>query len=220
MNYIKIVYIGGCFNDGDVFAYAPQNELDKKIFESFQNMDILKSDNIKLQNSMKNPEFNCEHYYVGKIDMNDHPKCSVCKLSLPADLNYYTQQLNSDDLNDSDDSDDSDNSDISNKYKNTYYLCHLCYDVTNDINKEQFIVTKIDSDLDNIKDWVHIFTYIKHCEEYVYPMNYYTDYYCNLNPNSQYYKRFAMNYYVEMLGDAFRLINEQTIEEIINKYEK
>ena len=42
----------------------------------------------------------------------------------------------------------------------------------------------------------------------------------NLNPNSQYYKRFAMNYYVEMLGDAFRLIKEQTIEEIINKYEK
>ena len=51
-------------------------------------------------------------------------------------------------------------------------------------------------------------------------MPYYYEFYCNLNENSIHYNKFALMYDVDMLGEAFSIIEETCIEEILCKYNK
>ena len=55
---------------------------------------------------------------------------------------------------------------------------------------------------------------------FTYNMPYYYEFYCNLNENSIHYNKFALMYDVDMLGEAFSIIEETCIEEILCKYNK
>ena len=191
-------------------------------------MDILKRDYITINNDINTEVAFSQQYCVGNIYGHDQPMCGKCKLYLPADLNYYTKTIdnNNSESYDEEDDDDGDNSESDNtngsSYKNTYNLCQLCYDLTD--NKD-FVITKLESGLDNIQDWVLIFsTWIQRGsssqpdKSVDHIDNEFTEYYCNLNPKSIYYKRFAMNYYVDMLGFGFKIIKENSIEDILYTY--
>ena len=97
----------------------------------------------------------------------------------------------------------------------TYNLCKLCYDEKID---GQLVITKIDSTLDNLSDWAEVFTFKYKMMKYGSETNYFDTYYCNLNPNSKYYKRFAEAGYISGLGETFDMIDKLTVEEILNGY--
>lgn len=56
--------------------------------------------------------------------------------------------------------------------------------------------------------------------EYGYESVYYYEFYSNLNKNSTHYKKFALNSYVDMTGDKFKIIKESSLEEILDKFYK
>jgi hypothetical protein len=196
----------------DIYAYAPVNELDADLFEACTHMPILQQkDNIRIKDRIQCPVFCDYRLSVGNIDSKEHPKCSLCKLYIPADFEYYTR-----DDNESVNTPVSvDSSEYGKKYVNAYNVCHLCYENTT----EPLVKTKIDSGLDNARDWVHIFTYISESRDPDFSGKYYYDYYCNLNRNSPYYSRFAVDYYVDMLGEEFEIIEDTTVDEIIQRHE-
>ena len=193
--YENCTYIGG-YGCDEVYAYTPTNELDEELFKLLTNNELLHHPNIEIKNEMNYCAFNCEQFLVGSIclfnddDDDEHPICNICKLTLPVDLEYYTEN----DIN----------------------VCHLCHNEKN--TNTNMKITKINSDLDNVKDWVCIFTYNDSYSEYGYLMSYCYEFYCNLNTNSKYYKQFAINKYVDMLGDEFVIIEETCIDSIVNKY--
>lgn len=70
----------------------------------------------------------------------------------------------------------------------------------------------------NLSDWFLIFTLNKTSnDEFGYAFNDDKEFYCNLNKNSVHYKKFAMNSYVDMLGEELKIIPSTTIEEILFK---
>ena len=79
-------------------------------------------------------------------------------------------------------------------------------------------LVKISSGLDNISDWIYIFTIKRTYMEYGFESYYYYEFYCNLHKNSSHYKKFALNSYVDMLGDEIKIIKESSLEEILKKY--
>ena len=100
------------------------------------------------------------------------------------------------------------------KSDDTYNLCHLCYHKSDNALGPVTISTG----LDNVQDWVYIFRISQKYEEYGYEMSYDYNFYCNLNKNSIHYKKFALNSYVDMLGDEFGIIKQTSIQEIVHKY--
>ena len=172
--------------ENDIYVYSPINKLDEELFKLLTNNKLLKTQKkIIISNKINKIEFYAGFYVVGniKVDDSDNPKCNVCNLSLPFDIKYYN--------------------------KNDINICYLCYD-NNHINTNDFIIIHLESNLDNIRDWVSIFTFKK--------PGFYYYFYCNLNANSKYYTKFAMSCYTEMLGVTFNIIKETCIEDIINKY--
>jgi len=188
--YENCTYIGGI--EFDVYAYTPKNELDEAFFKLLTNNELLQHPNIEIKKEMNCCEFYCEQYAVGCVRIFDEtqPTCNGCNLTLPVDLEYYTT--------------------------NELNLCYLCHNEKN--TNTNMKIAKIDSNLDNVNDWVCIFRYNGSYPEYGYKMKYFNEFYCNLNTNSKYYKQFARTYYVEMLGEVFHKIEETSIDSIINKY--
>jgi hypothetical protein len=100
------------------------------------------------------------------------------------------------------------------RQKDKYNLCKECCKYKTD----DLQLVKVLSGVDNISDWIHIFT-IQLTDKTDKP-SYYNEFYCNLNENSIHYNKFALIYYVGMLGYAFSIIEETCIEEILCKYNK
>lgn len=74
----------------------------------------------------------------------------------------------------------------------------------------------VSTGLGNVRDWVRIFTY-----SYAYTGDndsmFIDDvsYYCNLNPTSVHFGKFAKNAYTDMLGNYFRVIKQLDLSEVI-----
>ena len=188
--YKDCIHIGRrTIKNGEVYAYGLHNKLDEKMFNSFKHMEILKSNHVSFPEEIDS-YIGCELFSVGNAIIVDIPKCNKCELNLPIDLDYYTND-------------------------DTYNLCKLCYDEKID---GQLVITKIDSTLDNLSDWAEVFTFKYKMMEYGGETNHFDTYYCNLNPNSKYYKRFAEVGYISGLGETFDMIDKLTVEEILNGY--
>ena len=213
-NVISQLFID-CENVTDIFdplyIYAPQNELDIGEFKSLCSSELLQKENIIVSENM-DILYCGEQFLIGSVSfMNDeinYNKCNKCNLIIPFDMNFYSNKTNI----------------IINKCntkeevdENKYNLCKLCYDQTNDIDKNLNVV-KFATNIDNLRDWIHIFIIKSLYEEYGCSSSYYYYFYCNLNKNSIHYKKFAVNSYHDMLGDIFKIINESSISEIIQKY--
>ena len=103
------------------------------------------------------------------------------------------------------------------KLKNKYNLCSECYKIN---KKDNLNFVKISSGLDNIADWIEIFSIKKYYMDNGYNSFYYYQYFCNLNKNSPHYKKFACQSYREMLGDIIKIIDKTSLEEIISIHNK
>lgn len=195
--YEHCTYVGGYREY--LCAYTPENTLDANLFVALtSDSELVNHLNIKVPDTMDRVAFDCEQMGVGDADTWDsddqHPRCTVCKLCLPIDLDYYT----------------------SNDPDAPRTLCRIC---AIDQDTSALKVTKIESGIDNVGDWVRIFTYSYSYEDgYGGTMQEYEPYYCNLNAASKHYRKFASNYYTDMLGTYFEIITETSISEIIKKH--
>jgi len=214
-------------SDGKLYAYAPKNTLDIELFNALTQTECLtcKGDKfeIKVKNEM-NPIFvDQEMAELGDAELIwiDEGKniftCNECKLIIPFDMEFYSNKTNAKINCSDDDSSDDDssikNKDVSDVSLNQCNVCKICYD--KDKHKELNVVKKT-TGLDNMLDWIRIFT-VKHTyEHYGNMQSDYHEYFCNLNPNSPHYKKFGSCYYVSMYGTVFDIIEEKSIEEIIN----
>lgn len=82
-----------------------------------------------------------------------------------------------------------------------YNVCPVCAG-TNDVSG--CVTTQLVTGLGNLSDWVLLFRY-KVDEVY----------YCNLNPSSPHYKRYAINEYTDMIGFEFSLLPVQSINHLL-----
>jgi len=185
------------------YFYAPQkilqNEIDIKLFSLLiSNPYLKKFNNIKIESKMYCINLE-DQYCVGNIYIRDnkHVQCLLCKKGIPFDLGFFTLEKN-------------------------FNLCEQCYKISDNISNYNDYVYKIKkSGLDNLSDWFLIFTIkINFKDEFGYNSNDNKKFYCNLNKNSVYYKRFAVNYYVDMLGDKLKILHSTSIEELYSVHFK
>jgi len=128
---------------------------------------------------------------IGRIYRDaDIIRCYRCNYIIPFDLEFYTEHINH---------------------------THLCLHCFKQYGGVSHMNNKIESGLDNYADWVEIFTKKTTWQNCGSIQEEYTSYFCNLNPNSVHYKKFATVYYTDMLGHEFDLINETSIEDILNR---
>lgn len=189
--YIECGYLN---EDVNIPIYAPSNELDFELFDRLISNELLKAENIKIFYEFYSGINTFDRFQIGNMlirdpsdDNNQYVYCTFCNLIIPVDMEYYQ--------NDS---------------------CNLCKICSDSKNVSQFNKKYLSSSVNNINDWVIIFS-IKH----VYIDDIYDnteEYYCNLNKNSPLYGKFGTSLYVEMLGNTFQLIQETSINEIIEKY--
>lgn len=209
--YKDCVQILLCFGDA-MYFYAPKNDLDNELFKELVSSDILKHDNIGVYNNI-NKKLMCEgeQYLIGEIltesdNWVTQIKCNKCNLIIPVDMDFYSKMSN-DKLNDNDNDDDNNN--------DKYSLCKLCYNGEENLN-----LVNINSGIGNYNDWVFLFTITRNYEQCGSLYDYYLYFYCNLNKNSIYYKKFAMNHYVSGIGEEFEILEQETLEEVIKRYWK
>lgn len=105
--------------------------------------------------------------------------------------------------------------------KTANVLCKICYKKNKQLidNDSSFNVVNNQSGIGNCSNWVFVFmitTYSNATMEFCGTD--YTNFYCNLNPNSEYYGRFAIMYDFDSLGDIFKMLEQRTISEILAKY--
>lgn len=190
------------------YIYAPRNELDIDLFNQIINSKLLEKKNIEIEKKIKIPCF-CESYILGNIytGRDNYSVCSECKLILPFDLDFYSNksQMEINNLNYAD-NDDVDNNE--EKINDEYNLCKYCYsnDKIDLCKKQNLNLVKISTGLDNVSDWIKVFTLGGTSD--------FDEYYCNLNKNSPHYKKFALCSYVDMLGEEFTIIEKSGFEEI------
>ena len=197
----------------NLYTYAPKNELDNELFNSITTYELLKKNNIIIEDKINSLNC-CEQFSIGKICLynDNYNKCNLCELIIPFDMNFYSNKS----------SEELEQEDIDDKiksFKDKYNLCKICYNENIESNKNLNKV-KISTGIENINDWVSIFTIKEKYFEYGYDAIYYYNFFCNLNKNSSYYKKFASNSYIEMLGESFQIIEQNSLEEILNKYYK
>lgn len=199
------------YNDDDrMYIYVPKNELDIDLFNLLINSELLKNENIDIYTEMDGIPFAFPYYSLGDLyfgAVNNY--CNECKLVLPFDLHFYSNKSCEEIANEIYNT---------NKLEDKYNLCKECYKIHKDENLNLVMVS---TGLDNISDWIHIFTVKK---KYVGNSGsqgvLYYDYYCNLNKNSPHYKKFAVQYYEGVVGEDILIkINETSLEEILCKYE-
>lgn len=186
--------------DENLFIYSPKNELDNDLFNSLINSELLKKEYIKISEEMYPIFIHAEVFSLGKLNIwnyysnsNYNNYCYECKLFLPIDLHFYSNKL----------CEEIENEYIYNKQKilnDKYNLCRECYKIN---KKDNLNLVKVSTGFDNISDWISIFN-----------INMEQEYYCNLNKKSLYYKKFAEQSYIDMLGDEVNIINETSLEEI------
>lgn len=195
-------------NGDNQFIYGPKNQLNTDLFQLYTNSELLKKNNITIAQSIQILDLHVEFYRLENICLYDdnYNQCNKCQLFIPIDMNFYSNKTNIELQNEILPSGE--------KLKDKYNLCKECCKYkTDDLH-----LVKVLSGVDNISDWIHIFT-IQLTDGY-YKMSYYYEFYCNLNENSIHYNKFALVYNVDMLGDAFTIIKETCIEEILCKYNK
>lgn len=176
----------------DIYAFAPRNRLDKELFLSLINnlqlTELAKKHQRMRIETKMTTLYVGEQGFVGSIGVGIFNTHPVC---------FKCQLTVPADL--------------------TYYVdetkqenvCSVCYTNENlheNTNTNEFKPIIIESGLDNVHDWICIFIYNS------------TEYYCNLNPNSIYYKQFAMNYYITLMGYNFCKLAETSMEEIIQSF--
>ena len=198
----------------DLFIYIPTNELDIELYSSLINSKLLKKENIKVSTEIKNLISWTDFFLLGKVCLFDdnYNKCNECQLYLPIDLDFYSNKTNK----------QLQQEDIKNETKkliDKYNLCKECYssDKIESDKKQNLNIVKISTGLDNVSDWIYIFTIKINYMDYGYESSYYLDYFCNLNKKSPHYKKFGLNSYVEMLGDEFEIIKETSLQEILDE---
>lgn len=203
-----------CTNDGP-FVYGPKNQLDTDLFQLYINSELLKKKNITIAQSMQIPFLHPEFYFLDDLCLyvNDNEyiynRCNECQLIIPIDMNFYSNKTNIELQNEI-------LSPSSGKLKDKYNLCkECCKHKTVNLH-----LVKISSGIDNISDWIHIFTINKTYDSGYNAKPYYNQFYCNLNVNSIHYNKFALMEYYDMLGDEFTIIEETCIEEILCEYNK
>lgn len=184
-----------------LFAYSQKNPLDEDLFQILISDDALKCEQINVNAKLMPPYLDGERYRVGNVycqsDKDQYKTCRKCCLILPFDLEYYTNVPEIDCVH--------------------QCLCKICYD-----GEENFTVAKQETGIDNVRDWVQIFTYhetIVGCD-CGYDRTYNDEYYCNLNRCSPHYGKFAHNYYCDDLGEKFDIIEHKTIADIVGGYKK
>lgn len=195
--YENCTYIGGCYPE--IYAYTPQHALDENLFRELISNKRLIHPHIIISNEMHDHGFP-EQFSVGNICVSNsdkHPKCCFCKLSLPVDLTYYTWTEKEKETN-----------------KNACYVCYLEH--ANQLTTLPVTQTIIESGMENVTDWIHIYTHVPPCHPYSENFNDYSVY-CNLYPNSTYYGRFAVSSYAYMCGDEFDIVPELSIDSILDK---
>lgn len=175
---------------GEALFYSPRNDLDVQFFNELINNKLLDNKFIKKCDIGEDETELFHVVYFPKLCLHEdyeHTYCTDCKLQIPIDMEYY-------------------NYDETNKN-----ICKKCYN-KNDYYKNNTYFTKrmIESGLDNINDWIFIFYLVKECVSV-----YCFEVYCNLNENSPYYKRFAVNNCCDSSGEEIIIIKETCIEDIL-----
>ncbi len=211
--------------------YAPENELDLEFFTLLITSPLLQNKNIHYickKMSIKDSIsrfLNPTQSFVGHIYLETikYIKCNECELYLPFDLDFYSNITQKElkkymyNNNSAVSNNDIENNDTCKK--NIYNICPLCYEYDNldqEIQKHTLNKVNMSTGLGNICDWIYLFTTKHEYEEYGRKCTDYNDFYCNLNKNSEHYKRFAKNYY--FCGESFNMIEETSLKQIIQEY--
>lgn len=212
--YDNCTHLGGCYPE--IYAYTPQRALDENLFRELITNQRLIHPHIRISKEMEANDFP-EQFSVGNICVyrsDTHPICRFCNLAMPVDMTYYTWTIPTTMV---DQSTIDANGDISTENTCSNNACYLCYNErANQLANLSVTQTRIDSGMENLGDWIHIYTYVPPHRPDSEDFNDYCVY-CNLHPNSTYYGRFAVSSYVYMLGDEFYQVPELSLDDLLTK---
>ena len=201
-------------NMDNISAYAPKNELNLELyFQLISSVSFVAPNESLTIDKATNEVCRIDDVlFESTIRGTDKKlRCSICKLKLPVDLKFYSNMLQ-EAINEC------------NLYRpappEVINVCKEC------INDERLLDVPneviISSGMDNVNDWIWIVSFNKHVFK---PWNggtptiYNYDCFCNLNPKSCYYKQFAMNKPVYMLGDWLEKCEPNvTLESILHSF--
>ena len=188
-----------CYGGDSLYQpiYAPYNYLNYKHFYYLTDLLSKYKDQLySIETKVKRFELFGQQAGIGNIPcyyFKKMPKCAMCNYIIPYDIEYYSTE-----------------EPLKKEKgitigrgletyhsKNAYILCCFCCN-----DKENMIKCIQESGVDNLSDWIKIFT-----------KKTFFDYYCNLNPKSKYYKKFACN----TREDEFFIVKHNSIDKLINK---
>jgi hypothetical protein len=203
------------------YFYAPKNTIDKELFYSLKTDPILNSNCFSSKPSLEKLHIqlpiNIMRLHLHSLDVDyieigdillygiDPLRCNKCNIMIPIDMEYYSTN-------------GTPFYDICTEthHKNICSVCKLIY-AFND--SKSYHKKSICSGLENITDWILIFSVTKTFPiSYVNCHSYSTIHiYCNLNKESKHYQTFAMETFEER-KIKIKILPETTLHKIVKTY--
>lgn len=210
------------FNDG-CYMYSPVCALDTTYYYLITNIVKKKKLNVILNHEL----VPISNFNVIKFNYPNHIKndtdlrsCDICKLKIPlnikAELNFhYTTQNYMHKLI---------LTDNNKEYVPIFDICKTCYERSDKSTLPDVFSADSYFGIGYLSDWIIVFSYVKDKtpvgqskEHMTYSSGHII---CNLNPNSEHYKKFAIMHNSYRINTNFKcyMLDEISIEEIITKY--
>lgn len=223
-NCVSSLRENSIYNDG-CYMYSLRSVLDKEYYYMITNIVKKKKLNVVLNHNLVPVsnfnviKFNDPNQIINNTDLRS---CDICKLSLPLNIKaeqnlHYTTKDYSHNKNISNDNEET-------EYINSFDICNGCYDT---VDKTTIpTVFSVDSyfGIGYLTDWIVIFSFVKNTQKSYLSkdtLSYSSGHIiCNLNPNSEHYKKFAIMHNSSRIYSNFKcyILNETSIDEIIKKY--
>lgn len=221
------------YNDGR-YMYSPTSVLDKKYYYMMTNIVKKKKLNVTLNhNLVPASNFNIIKFnYPNQIKNNtDLRSCDICKLKFPLNIRakqnlHYTNEDHSHNITDPNDDEETKHQ----KYINCFDICGECYESVDKTTIPN--VFSVDSyfGIGYLTDWIVIFSFCRPADKTTVLCGLSRDtltnshgyILCNLNPNSEHYKKFALMHNSYRIDSNLKcyMLDCKTIEDVIKEYYK